>query len=434
MCLFYTSSISCCFVTCLLCFLTLFVYILFVVPCLDKRGRISEDEDDGRSQKRVLVEILQTVNRMDEDVKRVNEDVKRVNDVVTKMATINDNTGTPSHQGNEALQGCPLKLNLPESDSKKVFEKPLDTKTEGETLTVIFSKLRSLLPDGLSLGDSQSCKWLPQTLDGANPKNVLKSDGFVICTSFLMTYSSASGTLLQRPALNTKLFSCLRCLIEGKQTNAQSPAATGQAHMYAMKLVKYVPVLHVLLIDRFEFRAECWDHGVLVGYVDGGLTTPGSKDFLSKFLLGAGCNKGELLLPTVPSVHELEVAQRALVLLPGYTLILEKPVLGLGGTAVVLHMKTAQGAKVAVKVVRPGRSAHFLKEKEVYTSLRHFPHSSQLVEDHTSEDINVLVLTPVGEAMIFSEEMIISGISALCALHHLGFAHGDARHANLINA
>ena len=178
--LFYTSSISCCFVACLLCFLTLFGYILFVVPCLDKRGRIGEDEDDGRYQKRVLVEILQTVNRMDEDVKRVNENVKRVNDVVTNMATINDSTGTPSHQGTEALQGCPLKLNLPESDSKKVFEEPLDTKTEGETLTVIFSKLRSLLPDGLSLGDSQSCKWLPQTLDGANLKNDLKPDGFVV--------------------------------------------------------------------------------------------------------------------------------------------------------------------------------------------------------------------------------------------------------------
>ena len=98
----------------------------------------------------------------------------------------------------------------------------------------------------------------------------------------------------------------------------------------------------------------------------------------------------------------------------------------------MLHMKTAQGAKVAVKVVRPGRSAYFLKEKEVYNSLCPFPHSSQLVEAHTREDINVLVLTPVGEAMIFSEEMIISGISALCALHHLGLAHGD-QPLNLIN-
>jgi hypothetical protein len=205
--------------------------------------------------------------------------------------------------------------------------------------------------------------------------------------------------------------------------------------MYAEKLKKYVSCLHVLLIDKLKFRAQIWDHAVLVGFVDGNLSCNGSKEFLAKFLLGAGSNKNELLLPTTPRINELEVAQSAIPFLTAYKLVSERPVLGIDSTGIVLHMQDTDGVKFAVKVVRPACAAHFLEEKEVYAKLAELEvrQVSKLVETHgTGHDISFLVVTPVGEVLPAERGMVESGVLALCGLHRNGFAHGDSRCVNFI--
>lgn len=347
-----------------------------------------------------------------------------------------DASGTPAHLGECALRECAHKMTLPDSaDGSRVVAGPVQATDESATMAILFPILQSLLPDQLRLGDSQACKWLPQGLTSDNQKD-LKPDGFVICKAFLESYQTPSGNTQQRPALGTKLFSCLRCLVEGKHKNAQGPAATGQAQLYAKKLVKHMRCLHVLLIDKSNSRAESWQQGLLVGYVDGDLSSLGSKEFLAKFLLGAGEDKDAMLLPTAPRVDDLEVAQAAILLLPTYNVVPEQPVLGVGGTGIALHMTDADNKHVAVKVVRSGRAARFLNEIEMYSKLVDVAQTSNLVTFYgDGSGISFLVVSPVGHALQLRAEegLIVSGILALCAMHRSGFAHGDARLTNLIN-
>jgi hypothetical protein len=327
-------------------------------------------------------------------------------------------------------------MTLPELvEGNQVATGPVQAIDESAAMAILFPILQSLLPDQLRLGDSQACKWLPQGPTSDNQKD-LKPDGFVICNVFLESYKSNGGNTQQRPALGTKLFSCLRCLVEGKHSNAWGPAATGQAQLYAKKLANDVRCLHILLIDKSNFRAQSWQKGMLVGYVDGDLTSPGSKEFLAKFLLGAGEDKDMMLLPTAPRMDELEVAQAATLLLPSYNVVPGRPVLGVGGTGIVLHMMDADEKHVAVKVVRPGRAARFLNEIEVYSKLLDLPQTSNLLSSYgDGSNISFLVVSPVGVALQLraDEGLIISGILALCGMHRRGFAHGDARFTNYID-
>ena len=320
-------------------------------------------------------------------------------------------------------------MTLPESDGDSVVPHAVEATNESGVMKILFPILESFLPAGLRLGDSQNCKWLPQAPNSDHNMD-LKPDGFVICATFLQAYKTSTG---QRPSLGTMLFSCLRCLVEGKHNDSHGTAATGQAAMYAAKLINHLSCLLVLLIDKCKFRAECWDRGVLVGYVDGNLTSGGSKAFLAKFLLGAGNDKNQFLLPRTSRVDCLEdIVQSSMRFLSGYRLVPTLPVLGIGGTAIVLHMTNADGDSVAVKVVKPDRAAFFLRERGMYDSVQGLQ-VVKLIESHgEGENPSFFVLTPVGEALTTEAGIVTSGVLALAELHRSGFAHGDARRANFI--
>jgi hypothetical protein len=388
---------------------------------------------DVKQTKEDVKQTKEDVKQTKEDVKQTKEDVKQTKATMNKL-TATDHSGTASHHGLSALKGCAHKKDLPD-DGSKVVDKALATDNESATLAELFPILQSLLPEGLCLGDSQECNWLPQGLS-LNKTTYLKPDGFVICRAFVANVGTEGGKIRQLPTLENSFFSCLRCLVEGKHNSCKSSSATGQAYLYASKLEPYVPILHILLIDSRNFRAESWDHGVLVGLVDGTLTGNGSKEFLSKFLLGAGSTKDDFLLPEEPKIDELEVAQRALALLTSYELDKIRPVLGVGGTAVVLNMRKDSN-QVAVKVMRPSLSAQFLLEEAIYSRLSKMNtmQIAKLVESHgDGRESSYLVLTPVGEALPREENMIVSGVLALCEFHRLGFAHKDARRQNFIKA
>ncbi len=113
--------------------------------------------------------------------------------------------------------------------------------SESGVMAALFPLLQTAISDlpnskHLTLCDSQEHKWLPQ--DAACPEmNFLKPDGCVIHKAFV-----SPGA--HKPALK-RLFPCLRSIVEGKQNDAVSNAAMGQALTYAEKLKGDIDILHV---------------------------------------------------------------------------------------------------------------------------------------------------------------------------------------------
>ena len=292
----------------------------------------------------------------------------------------------------------------------------------------------------LCIGDSQHHSWLPQ-LVGINSTK-LKPDAFVISRVYMGNHV---------PALDHRLFCCIRSLIEGKYTDAWSNEAIGQGHMYADKLSQMslgdITILHILFIDQVKFRATRWHSGALFVYVDGYINSKGSATYLSRFLLGAADSSAETnplnLLPTTPRVHELEIlADIALLhkdICDTYRLD-ENPTLGKGSTGIVLRLREKKGGSTprglfAAKLVLASRVRFAINEETFYKNLRikglsDFPATKLLNAYTLSNNAHALILYPVGESFACTREAVESFVFALDALHKIGYIHGDARKEN----
>ena len=131
---------------------------------------------------------------------------------------------------------------------------------EDQVMANLFPKLRHLVNNlniGLEVVDSETAQWLPQ---GSNhhQRYDFKPDGFVILEAFTDAEDKGLGFLKGKPALKSDLFMCMRSIIEGKAVDAHGNEALGQAKLYAEKLQKFIPVLHVMLnVSMLHAHAQC---------------------------------------------------------------------------------------------------------------------------------------------------------------------------------
>ena len=102
----------------------------------------------------------------------------------------------------------------------------------------------------------------------------------------------------------------------------------------------------MLLIDKQSFRLVCIKKSILLSCVDGKITDPGSKQAIGRHLLGAGASLASM---ATPRVTEVETATRSAVahwLTTGLSPC-GNPVLGMGGTGIVLKMADSVRAESA---------------------------------------------------------------------------------------